>query len=242
MGGSSCDDIRGILVDRPDNVFDRPGRTLEVELSRHRGGDGVSSPAARPGAGETERRGKIPAMRKSLRLLLNALTALSLVLFIGVYTLWARSYDTKDQFVWARAHGRGHGLTSASGTVTWVSDAPCPYDFTGHWQEPVDTGGRLFVQGLERATADDGRMWFVPRPDEYQRMDFGPMPPARVDWSFPYWTLALATAALPAARLFAAAKGTRRRMRSARGLCSTCGYDLRASPGRCPECGTEPAR
>ena len=39
----------------------------------------------------------------------------------------------------------------------------------------------------------------------------------------------------------------RRRLRSAkhrrkRGLCVTCGYDLRGSPGRCPECGNEKAR
>jgi hypothetical protein len=39
---------------------------------------------------------------------------------------------------------------------------------------------------------------------------------------------------------FVATHGKRRRRRRA-GLCSACGYDLRASAGQCPECGAVPA-
>ena len=47
------------------------------------------------------------------------------------------------------------------------------------------------------------------------------------------------TAILPC--LWAASR-LRRRRRALKGHCVACGYDLRASPDRCPECGTEPRK
>lgn len=53
----------------------------------------------------------------------------------------------------------------------------------------------------------------------------------------PYWSLVLAAAALPAGRMLR----TRRRLRAARrGHCPRCGYDVSATPQRCPECGDDP--
>lgn len=54
----------------------------------------------------------------------------------------------------------------------------------------------------------------------------------------PYWLVAIASAVLPLTVLLASA---RRRRRKYEGLCPACGYDLRASPDRCPECGTPTA-
>ena len=55
----------------------------------------------------------------------------------------------------------------------------------------------------------------------------------------PYWLLILTTGILPFA-YFVRAGLLRRQQRLARskGLCRQCGYDLRASKERCPECGT----
>ena len=59
--------------------------------------------------------------------------------------------------------------------------------------------------------------------------------------SVPHGLLCLITATLPAIACARLARGKRRRRRSRRGLCPSCGYDLRATPGRCPECGTPAA-
>jgi hypothetical protein len=52
--------------------------------------------------------------------------------------------------------------------------------------------------------------------------------------SVPHWFICVVTSILPATAIPPA---VRRWLRRRRGLCPTCGYDLRASRDRCPECG-----
>jgi len=53
----------------------------------------------------------------------------------------------------------------------------------------------------------------------------------------PHWSLAVWALVVP--YLFtASSRGRLRGRRAALGQCRACGYDLRASPDRCPECGT----
>jgi hypothetical protein len=60
---------------------------------------------------------------------------------------------------------------------------------------------------------------------------------------FPAWFAATLTGVTPWAWLSLVIIRCRRdRRRSAKGLCPKCGYDIRANPARCSECGHEVAR
>lgn len=81
-----------------------------------------------------------------------------------------------------------------------------------------------------------GSTWFA----SFKKDRSGITTPYQLDWAVPYW-LILIPISLPLLTV-----GTHRAMihqkrwsRKNGNLCSHCGYDLRASPERCPECGLE---
>jgi hypothetical protein len=56
---------------------------------------------------------------------------------------------------------------------------------------------------------------------------------------FPHWLVAAVFGLPPLTGLISAARAALvRHRRARRARCRSCGYDLRATPGRCPECGT----
>jgi hypothetical protein len=67
-----------------------------------------------------------------------------------------------------------------------------------------------------------------------------PVVGAPIERSFvqiPFWAAIALASILPALWLVRRRRLTRRRRRADRGQCLACGYDLRQSPERCPECG-----
>jgi len=54
-----------------------------------------------------------------------------------------------------------------------------------------------------------------------------------------YWPMLVFAAVLPAFKIYSLMQARRIRIRQTKGLCVACGFDLRATRDRCPECGME---
>ncbi len=113
--------------------------------------------------------------------------------------------------------------------------------------EPSQPYIRSMMMGID-ATSDTpiGFHWeFRQEYFDSRRMMQWVRTPAAVDTdthltlTVPLWFLVALSGAAPACWMFARLYGRDRRGGV---MCSTCGYDLRATPLRCPECGSEPAQ
>jgi hypothetical protein len=70
-----------------------------------------------------------------------------------------------------------------------------------------------------------------------------PVPPYRTfELGLPLWVIGLLGAVLPVIWEIRYRRTLLRVMRGRKGLCPSCGYDLRATPQRCPECGRQTHR
>ena len=82
------------------------------------------------------------------------------------------------------------------------------------------------------SVAESGSLTFAPRISRalgLRDLPARPVLPGLAADSLILGTLVFVAASLPA--------HVRRALRRRRGLCPACGYDLRATPGQCPECG-----
>ena len=172
------------------------------------------------------------------RRLFTVLSALSLLLCVAAGVLWVRSYFDGDAVAYGRSRS-AQEIAFANGQLfywRWTTD-----DTT--LIRRVLRRGVSYGRGVPpRANLlPGGTVTFtLSTPGGHiARHDLTEPPLSGTIWyaRLPCWQLALATALLPATHLYRYRRSVRRDRRRA-GLCVRCGYDHRATPGRCPECGT----
>jgi hypothetical protein len=181
--------------------------------------------------------------RRLRRILLALLTTFSLILCIEVALLWARSYWVRDVVGFGRAGGNCHVLQSILGRVHLLSnlDGGCEGGVT-HSSDRLapDAAWHGGMSNYPRAIRWRGGAAYETY-DGYVMGQPGLYPAAVTHHRLivvPYPYLVALFAIAPGVWLCSWRRGRRRR---AGGLCRACGYDLRATPERCPECGAVPA-
>ena len=168
------------------------------------------------------------------RRLLNVLTALSLLLCVAVAALWGRSY-----FVFDDGHflvgDRSLGVGSFRGEISLsqVKAGPLAGHFPTEWRTTLVA---KIDQSQERLSAQCQWRLLGAGVGRHVFWAGEPLKPLtnRV-LVLPYWLLAVVTSAPPAMRGIRLLRARRRLIHS---VCPHGGYDLRATPARCPECGT----
>ena len=149
------------------------------------------------------------------RPLFTILSVLSLLLCIATCALWARSCAGRPMDMYAVTPARSYGVGTEPGRVIgFLQQERATYREGDGADVQIRKGDFRYL----RITSDGMRRWNL---------------------VVPIWLIAGTMAILPFCWML---RRARLRHRWVRGLCIACGYDLRATRDRCPECGTVVAK
>jgi hypothetical protein len=184
----------------------------------------------------------MPAVKRRL---LTLSAAASFVLLIAVTALWVRSYRRYDRIQYIHISDvavRWVGIRSSSGCLEVYSSW-----LTQEYLGGADVGrpGLKYNSDLVIHAGGPRNPRTPARRDRGSFSSIGGFGYAidhdsgrgvhRFYW-LPLWFVVVVLSVLPAMRMVAAVRARKRRV----GRCHRCGYDLRATPDRCPECGAVP--
>jgi hypothetical protein len=154
----------------------------------------------------------------------HLLAAVSLLIFVGAGVLWIRSLWIGDTINIYRGHSQFMLQTTRAGSIDLGLNTPISLvPEISHFRRPM--------------TPYDGKNAFDRPQLKFAGIGVGwPSPGWPYYWvRLPFWCAMILSAILPAWWIV---WYRRRRHLKFPGLCAKCGYDLRASAHRCPECGT----
>ena len=161
-------------------------------------------------------------MRRLVRRLFTLCPAVSLVLCVAVCVLWVRSYRFNELVI----QSVGHHAFSAYSDRGELRLRRQPWGGTSAYRRflkrDATPGNRLMPPYAK--TRWPGGFWFESESQPSR---------SHVVLVVPHWAVATALFVLPGSVVV---RRTRAFLRRSRKRCPACGYDLRATPGRCPEC------
>ena len=189
-------------------------------------------------------------MPRFRRCLFSIFAAVSLFFCLGTAVIWARSYWTGNFLRWVHrspdsaririvecivGSTRG-GLTIGVRHLAAPSDSANLRDYL-YWHPPgfqFEQWSLMTAQStsnylLKPTNSAPLGFQFASRSGRYQTTDYWE------HWAaIPYWFPTSVFAIIP---LWGLMHSLKRRRAKHLGRCANCGYDLRATPDRCPECG-----
>ena len=174
------------------------------------------------------------------------------VLLALAIVLWARSYFTSDFWFRSRFHDEG-SWTIWTQDSAWAGRGGIGFNRTV--QSGTPPGYERDMRSLMQKHAA-GIRWHQTRTPMYPNFNFNsndkPVLGFRLatfdnsamrggpTWGFqlivPLWFMCIVFSLAPAIWIW---RWRRRRWQAWAGLCQKCGYDLRATPDQCPECGAK---